>query len=210
MKKLALLCVTGCALVFCGCDSGAGNALALTFPIENSITVSDDFAGDQSAWKGKEGKWNFAHGVLRQTSTDDSFPLTLRMDQQYSDLDISIDFKPVSGRIDASGGLIFRAVDKDNYYIVRANALENNFRLYIFENGNRHQIASTRVKAPKLGKFHRIRVVAKGDHIQAYLNGVLCLDHHDTSYSRGFIGLWTKADSVTDFDNLHITGVFAE
>jgi len=71
----------------------------------------------------------------------------------FSDLDISVNFKPIAGDIDASGGIIFRAKDKGNYYIVRANALENNYRLYTFTNGQRQQIASVKVSSPALGKF---------------------------------------------------------
>ena len=91
-----------------------------------------------------------------------------------------------------------------NYYIVRANALEDNFRLYTFINGRRSQIASASVDLPALNKVHQMRVVAKGDHIQAYLNGKLQIDYHDKTFSNGYIGLWTKADSVTIFDNLTV------
>jgi len=122
----------------------------------------------------------------------------------FSDLDISVNFKPIAGDIDASGGIIFRAKDKGNYYIVRANALENNYRLYTFTNGQRQQIASVKVSSPALGKFHKMRVVVKGDHIQAYLNGEFKLDCHDDSHKNGYTGLWTKADSVTAFDTFKV------
>src|SRR2546426_5395555 len=73
----------------------------------------------------------------------------------------------------------------------------------------RSQLATARVKAPALGQWHTVRVVALGDHIQAWLDGKLYLVHHDRRYRSGRVGLWTKADSVTAFDDLTIRGVGA-
>jgi len=81
---------------------------------------------------------------------------------------VSVNFKPLSGQVDASGGITFRAKNAGNYYIVRANALENNFNLYVFDNWRRQLLTSATVTRPEL---HQLRVVAKGSHIQAYLNG---------------------------------------
>jgi hypothetical protein len=125
----------------------------------------------------------------------------------YADVDVFVRFKPMSGREDASGGIVFR-FSEGRYYVVRANALEDNFRLYYYDRG-RHQLASARVQPPALGQWHTIRVVAVGDQIQAYLNGKLLLDHRDTRFRSGQVGLWTKADSVTAFDDLVIRGVKA-
>jgi len=113
-------------------------------------------------------------------------------------------FKPISGREDASGGIVFRFND-GKYYVVRANALENNFRLYYYDRGRR-EIATAKVKTPALGQWHTVRVVAVGDRIQAWLDGVRYLDHRDTRFKAGRVGLWTKADSVTAFDDLSIRG----
>ena len=210
MKKLILIAVI-CTLVFSfGRDSRAKNMAPVSLSTNQQVTLNDDFSATNPAWKQWSGQWVFDQGVLRQTATRESYPLFLRTDQQYSEVDISVDFKPLSGRIDASGGLVFRAMDQDNFYLVRANALENNFRLYIFKQGFRHQIASARVTPPELGKFHQLRVVAQGDHLQAYLDGTLYLDYHDSSYIKGYVGLWTKSDSVTEFDNLRISGIVAE
>lgn len=90
--------------------------------------------------------------------------------------------------------------------MIRANALEDNFRLYYYDR-SRHQLASARVTPPALGQWHTIRVVAVGDRIQGYLNGALLLDHRDGRYRAGRVGLWTKADSVTAFDDLITRGV---
>ena len=81
-----------------------------------------------------------------------------------------------------------------------------NLRLYHYDRG-RHELASAAVKAPALGQWHTLRVVAIGDHMQAWLDGKLDLDHHDARFKSGRVGLWTKADSVTAFDDLTIRGV---
>ena len=169
-------------------------------------TVTEDFSQKEKAWESHEGTWMWDNGTLVQTATDDSFPLILREKEQFGTLDISVRFKPLSGRIDASGGVVFRALDEANYYIVRANALEDNFRLYTFTEGSRSQIASATVTKPALGKWHTIRVIVQGDHIQAYLDSILYIDHHDSSFVKGYVGLWTKADSVTAFDDLKVRG----
>jgi predicted membrane-bound spermidine synthase len=74
------------------------------------------------------------------------------------------------------------------------------------KDGNRNQLASAKVDEPKLGAWSTIRVVAKGFKIQAYLNGKLQIDHEDKTYTEGWVGLWTKADSVTEFDDLEVAG----
>jgi hypothetical protein len=122
----------------------------------------------------------------------------------YSDVDVTMKFKPISGREDASGGILFRFTDA-RYYVVRANALENNFRLYYYDRGRR-QLASASVKPPALGQWHTVRVVAVGHHIQAWLNGTRYLDYRDSRFKSGAVGLWTKADSMTAFDDLVIRG----
>jgi len=123
----------------------------------------------------------------------------------FTDVDVSMKFRPISGREDASGGIVFRFTD-GKYYVIRANALEDNFRLYYYDRGRR-ELASASVKAPALGQWHTVRVVALGDHIQGWLDGKLLLEHRDSRFWSGRVGLWTKADSVTAFDDLTIRGV---
>ncbi len=143
--------------------------------------------------------------VLVQRAVENAFNVIVAPGGPYSDVDVSVRFKPISGREDASGGILFRFAE-GRYYVVRANALEDNFRLYYYDRGRR-QLATARVQPPALGQWHTLRVVAVGDRIQAYLNGHLLLDHRDSRYRSGQVGLWTKADSVTAFDDLTIRGV---
>lgn len=207
MRQLTIFLIL-LTLSISGCSS---NEVLTVQPIiiksQQLNTLSDDFKAKNPAWKEKSGTWTFEKGVLKQTAKNERFPLILFEKEKFGTVDISVDFKAISGQIDASGGIVFRAVDKDNYFIVRANSLEGNYRLYTFKNGRRSEIASASVTAPKIRKFHTMRVVAKGDHIQAYLNGKLFIDHHDDSFSSGYTGLWTKADSVTEFDNFKVLGL---
>jgi hypothetical protein len=164
-------------------------------------------------WTTVNGQWTVedspeaASGkrVLVQRATKNEFNVIVAPPGPYTDLDVSMKFKPISGREDASGGIVFRFTD-GKYYVVRANALEDNFRLYYYDRGRR-QLASARVKAPTLGQWHTVRVVAIGDHVQAWLDGTLYLDHRDSRFRSGRVGLWTKADSITAFDDVVIRGV---
>ena len=143
--------------------------------------------------------------VLVQRATRNEFNVIVAPPGPYNDVDVSMKFKPISGQEDASGGIVFRFND-GKYYVVRANALEGNFRLYYYDRGRR-QLASASVKAPALGQWHTIRVAAVGDRVQAWLDGKLELDHRDARFKSGRVGLWTKADSITAFDDLTIRGV---
>jgi 3-keto-disaccharide hydrolase len=143
--------------------------------------------------------------VLVQRATRNEFNVIVAPPGPYADADVSMKFKPISGQEDASGGIVFRFSD-GKYYVVRANALESNFRLYSYDRGRR-QLATAGVKAPALGGWHAVRLVAIGDHIQAWLDGTLYLDHRDSRFKSGRVGLWTKADSITAFDDLTIRGV---
>ncbi len=164
-------------------------------------------------WQVVDGRWTVEEmagapsgkRVLIQRATQNAFNVIVVPGGPYADADVSVRFKPISGREDASGGVVFRFSD-GRYYVIRANALENNFRLYYYDRG-RHQLASATVEPPALGQWHTIRVVAVGDRIQGHLNGALLLDHRDSRFRSGQVGLWTKADSVTAFDDLVIRGV---
>lgn len=171
---------------------------------QRTTLINDDFSQKNLNWEAYSGQWKFQKGTLIQTSENDDFPVILLENAPLTDVDVQVLFKPISGKIDASGGIIFRAEDEDNYYIVRANALENNFRLYTFVDGYRHQLASTTVTPPALGKFSTMRVITKGNHIQAFLNDKLELDYHDDTFKQGYVGLWTKADSITEFDDFKL------
>lgn len=164
-------------------------------------------------WTTVDGQWTVEEmagapsgkRVLVQRATRNAFTVIVAPPGPYADVDVSMKFKPISGQEDASGGIVFRFND-GRYYVVRANALESNFRLYSYDRGRR-QLATASVKAPALGQWHTLRLVAIGDHMQAWLDGKLYLDHRDSRFKSGRVGLWTKADSITAFDDLTIRGV---
>jgi hypothetical protein len=142
--------------------------------------------------------------VLIQRAVENQYNVIVAPGGPYTDVDVSVQFKPMSGQEDASGGIVFRFSD-GRYYVVRANALEDNFRLYYYDR-SRYQLATAKVNPPALGQWHTLRVVAVANLIQAYLDGQLLLDHRDSRFKAGQVGLWTKADSVTAFDDLQIKG----
>lgn len=154
--------------------------------------------------------------VLAQTSADKTrsrFPVAIADEGSFRDLDLSVKFKAISGEVDQAAGLVFRLNDANNYYIVRANALENNVVLYKVESGKRSDIdlkgeGSTYGKKASVPKqqWNTLRVVAVASLFEVYLNGKKLFEVEDNTFKEaGKVGLWTKADSVTHFDDLQVT-----
>ena len=197
------------------CRPGLAYAAELKVPEEAPVERFDFEQQGIEGWKPVAGRWAVEEmigtpsgkRVLVQRAVENPFNVIVAPSAPYTDVDVSVRFKPMAGREDASGGIVFRFAE-GHYYVVRANALENNFRLYYYDRG-RHQLATASVQPPALGQWHTLRVVAVGDHIQAYLNGALLLEHRDSRYRTGQVGLWTKADSVTAFDDFVVRGVHA-
>jgi hypothetical protein len=146
--------------------------------------------------------------VLAQTSTDKTdyrFPLAIADEGSFQNLEMSVKFKAVSGEMDRAAGMAFRLKDSNNYYIVRANALENNYRLYHVVNGRRVQFAGANVKVAP-GEWHELRVECVGNKITCYYDGEKKIESADDTFKEaGKVGLWTKADSVTYFDDLRVS-----
>jgi hypothetical protein len=138
--------------------------------------------------------------VLKQSGTG-TFPWCVRKDVSVADGYVEVKFKPLEGREDQAGGLVWRWKDGDDYYIARANALEGNVSLYHTEKGRRLTIKY--VDAPVATKqWHVLRVEFSGPHIKVLLDGKQYLDLDDKHISGpGAVGVWTKADSVTAFDD---------
>src|SRR5262249_28292786 len=118
------------------------------------------------------------------------------------DVRLSVKCKPMAGSVDQACGLVFRYQDENNYYLTRANALENNVRLYFVKGGHRQQFAGGNGEvAGKAG--HELRVDARSDHFEVYWDGKKVIDGKDRTFpDAGKVGVWTKADSVTYFDDL--------
>jgi hypothetical protein len=145
--------------------------------------------------------------VLAQTSTDRTdyrFPLAIFDAPTLADLDVSVAFKPVSGEVDRAAGIAVRLIDPDNYYVVCANALEDNVRLYRVVQGKRIQFAGVNTKVAT-GTWQELGIALRGNRFEVRLNRQSLLIATDATFSAaGRVALWTKADSVTSFDNLII------
>jgi len=138
--------------------------------------------------------------VLRQSGSG-TFPWAVKPDIQIADGFVEVKFKPLSGREDQAGGLVWRWKDGDTYYIARANALEDNVSLYYTRNGSRNTLKYADAPVAK-GQWHTLRVDFKGERIAISLDGKTCIQYEDKHISgAGAVGLWTKADSVTSFDD---------
>ena len=154
--------------------------------------------------------------VLAQTSSDKTsyrFPLAIADEGSFRDLELSVKFKPVRGNVDQAAGVVWRLKDANNYYIVRANALENNVVLYKVENGKRTDLPvkgegrtyGKKASVPS-GQWSELRVAATGNLFEVFVNGQKLYEVEDNTFTEaGKVGLWTKADSVTYFDDLRVT-----
>ena len=110
-----------------------------------------------------------------------------------------------TGEEDQGGGPIWRAQDKNNYYIARYNPLEHNFRIYYVKDGARKKLASAPRLTIGVGEWFTIRIVHNGSRIEGWLNGSRLLEISDTTFKdAGGVGLWTKADAVTAFDDFSV------
>jgi Domain of Unknown Function (DUF1080) len=175
-----------------------------------------DFESDEpgriaGGFSAEVGTWEVVRDgdnrVLAQKATnpDATFNVALVSDTRVKDVDISVRLRAVAGELDRGGGVVWRARDKDNYYIARYNPLEDNFRVYKVENGKRTQFASTNVAGDK--NWHTLRVTMTSSHITCYLDGKKYLEADDATFpDAGRIGLWSKADAQSYFDDLVLVG----
>jgi hypothetical protein len=143
--------------------------------------------------------------ILKQSGTG-TFPWCVKKSAQITDGFVEVKVKPLAGREDQAGGLVWRFKDANNYYIARANALENNVSLYHTQNGRR--ITIKYVDAPVAAKqWHTLRVEFAGKAIKVMLDGMQYITaENDQIAGAGAVGVWTKADSVTAFDDFSYGG----
>ena len=129
------------------------------------------------------------------------YNVVLIEDAQAANLDLSVSFLPISGKTDMGGGLIWRAADDRNYYLIRANPLEQNIRLYHVVQGIRKMLKN-HDDIIDIKMWHRLDVVNQGCRIQIFYDEKPIFDLCDDTFKVGRIGLWTKSDAVTYFDDL--------
>jgi hypothetical protein len=140
-------------------------------------------------------------------AADLRFPLCISEQAVTRDLDATLRFKPVSGTRGQVGGFVFRAQSANDYYVVRANSLDNSVRLYRVEKGKRSQLASKEVPLDA-GQWHSLRVIAANDRIEVALDGKPLFTVTDRSLPQaGAMGVWSQADSVTHYGSLLVSPV---
>jgi hypothetical protein len=167
-------------------------------------TTAKTGQGDGSVWKVTEDKSAPSGArVLAQTAAGPSalFNLCIADDTSLLNLNLSVAFKAVEGKVDQGGGVVWRYHDANNYYIARFNPLEDNYRLYKVVDGKRMQLATKEGLNAPAGEWHVLSIKMKGDAIECSLGGKKQLEARDGTFAKaGKIGLWTKADAQTYFD----------
>ena len=172
------------------------------------FTTAKTGQGAASVWAVLEDTSVEGGHVLAQTSADQTdyrFPLAIYEELSAANVDVSVRFKAVAGRADRAGGIGVRLTDANNYYVVRANALEDNVNFYRVVQGSRHPIMGSAVKVAS-DVWHMLGLRAEGDTFTISFNGKTLFTAKDGTFANsGKIALWTKADSVTHFHSLTIT-----
>jgi len=221
MSKIGNIAVVGVALVIA---SGiVFSTMEASIVMKEKASFADDRAGTSpKGWtatmtgKGNP-KWSVetdatapsGEKVVKQSGVA-TYPLLLKEGTSIKDGFVEIRFKAIAGGDDRAGGVVWRAKDANNYYVLRANALEDNVVLYKCVDGTRSALdivgrkAGYGVKLPvPSGQWHSLRVEFYGSRFTAYFNGRRAFEVDDRTFlEAGQIGLWTKADSVTVFDDV--------
>ena len=164
--------------------------------------------------RGSEGEWTVtadrtaaAGKAIEQTSTDRTdyrFPLAIHENLSAANVDVEIRFKAVAGKTDQAGGIAVRLVDVDNYYVARANALEDNVRFYRVVAGRREQLDGANLRVSP-NEWHTLGVRAEGQRFTVSFDGKKLFSATDKTFAKaGSVALWTKSDSVTHFDRIEI------
>lgn len=210
---LAILLVTG-VLVTSGPETLSQSAATVVAIANMEVGATPaDFKfvrtgqGDPGKWTVVSDATSFAGRVIEQSSADETdyrFLLAMYEPVVSRNIDVSIRFKPVAGRIDQAAGIAVRVLDGDNYYVVRANALEDNVRFYRVVKGRREQIGGVNTKVVS-NEWHSLRLKAVGARFTIEFDGKTLFTTSDNTFAGpGKIALWTKSDSVTRFDQIAI------
>jgi hypothetical protein len=163
--------------------------------------------GGPAQWKVAADTTASGGRAIEQTSTDTTdyrFPLAIYQKTSARNVDATVHFKPVAGKVDQAGGIAVRLSDADNYYVVRANALEDNVRFYRVVKGRREQLEGANTKVTT-NEWHQLGLRADGERFTITFDGRELFTATDKTFAgAGKVALWTKADSVTRFDRIEI------
>ena len=202
-------------ILACAATHALAQPSAVVIPIEKMTTGSPPAEFDfVRTGQGAMGQWLVVDDstaenqrAIEQSSTDRTdyrFPLATYQPVTAKNVEVTIRFKPMAGREDQSGGIAVRLTSTDDYYIARANALEDNVRFYRVVKGRRQQLATANVKVAS-GQWHTLGLKAENDRFTVSFNGKTVHTTADRTFSgAGRVALWTKSDSVTRFDQISI------
>jgi hypothetical protein len=210
VRVIVILVLAGAGFMTVGCQEAGG--LECSFDKAKLGSVPNGWKVAETASAGKPAKWAVIEGgsgignpqaiaITENTNTRHTYNLLISDGPILKDLEVEMMVKAMTGKEDQGGGPIWRAKDADNYYIARWNPLEDNFRVYFVKGGKRTQLASADIKAdPK--KWHEIEIKHIGNHIIAEFDKKKVLELDDDTFpDSGKVGLWTKADAATAFDD---------
>lgn len=222
MQSLASRCAACACLLLFACRSSSSDfaessesastgsrpawSLVCSFDSANAGTVPTGF----TAWS---GEWSIVEDptspspthALAQTgkSAENVVNMIVMDDVKQADVDLDVKLKTVGGEADQGGGLAWRLHDTRNGYVARLSPVEHNLRIYKLIDGEKKQLQSASVHVTN--GWHELRITMHGDTIRGYLDGSGCITARDTTFSApGKVGLWTRADAQTHFDDLKI------
>jgi len=202
MKTLATIVLMSVALAVAARAQTVNfdNAAAGTAP--TGWTATKTGSGDAKWTVEKDDTAPSKPNVLKQSGVA-TYPVCFKNDTSLKDGFVEVKFKPVSGKEDQAGGVAWRLKDADNYYIARANALEGNVTIYDTVNGRRTERKRTNMKVAT-NQWHTLRVDFQGSHFTVTFDGKKAIEWDDQTFKdAGKVGVWTKADSVTLFDDFN-------
>jgi len=175
-----------------------------TFDDDETGAIAKGFTNEVGEWKVAASDTGKAL-VQSAKNPNSVFNITLISNTNVRDVDLTVRMKAIAGEHDQGGGLVWRARDAKNYYLARYNPLEDNYRLYHVVNGKRTLIQN--VDIPHSDGWHTLRVTMTGDQIACYYDGKKYLEAKDSTFpGAGKIGLWSKADAQSQFDDLTLAG----
>lgn len=181
---------------------------AISFENEAEMSIPKGFKVSNTC--AKEAKWNIisdaGNKVVAQQAKNESdcFNILALDNLFYKNFTLTVKMKAVAGEEDQGGGLVWRFIDNSNYYIARCNPLENNFRFYKVMNGSRKQLKSVDCSI-KSGEWFTMSITMNGNNITCSLNGTKVIETSDDTYpNAGKVGLWTKSDAQSYFDDITI------
>jgi hypothetical protein len=213
MKRTTFLALAVFLLfVACKSDTKSQSVESEFKPNGNDTTITFEGADKgklPATWSAETSKWETSlddsNTVLKIVSNESSaFNIAVVKDLYYQNLELEAKVNAISGSEDQGGGLVWRYLDRNNYYIIRANPLENNIRLYKVVDGKRRQLESKEIII-ETGEWYSIKVAANKNRVDCYYNGEKIFSSSDETFlGAGAVGFWSKADAVSIFDDLTI------